>query len=127
MSSRGAGRMIGPVSTRPVAVDRLDKGGPGSGVVGNARITATFGAVIFVLLFIEGITVLRVRALISAHVFVGMLLVPFVVIKLASTGYRFVRYYRGDAAYVEKGPPPFVLRVVGPVVVGTTVVLLATG
>jgi len=100
---------------------------PESGVAGNARITATFGAVIFVLLFIEGITVLRVRALISTHVFVGMLLVPFVVLKLASTGYRFVRYYGGDPAYVEKGPPPLVLRVLGPVVVATTVLLLATG
>jgi len=119
--------MIEPVSTRPAALDRPDEVEPESGVVGNARITATFGAVIFVLLFIEGITVLRVRALISTHVFVGMLLVPFVAIKLASTGYRFVRYYRGDAAYVKKGPPPFLLRVLGPVVVATTVALLATG
>jgi hypothetical protein len=119
--------MIGPVRTHPGAIDRSDEIGAASDVVGNARITATFGAVIFVLLFIEGITVLRVRALISTHVFVGTLLVPFVVIKLASTGYRFVRYYRGDAAYVKKGPPPLLLRVLGPVVAASTVVLFATG
>jgi hypothetical protein len=119
--------IISPVRTRPGAIDGSDDLGARSDVGGNARITATFGAVIFVLLFIEGITLLRIHALISTHVFVGMLLVPFVVIKLASTGYRFVRYYRGDVAYVEKGPPPLLLRVLGPVVVATTVVLLATG
>ena len=97
------------------------------GVVGNARITGTFGAVIFVLLFLEGLTVLRVGALISMHVFVGMLLVPFVVVKMASTGYRFVYYYRGRADYTRKGPPPLVLRLLGPVVVVTTVTLLASG
>ncbi len=99
----------------------------GSGVAGNARITGTFGAVIFVLLFLEGITVLRVRALISMHVFLGMVLVPFVIVKIASTGYRFVRYYGGDTAYADKGPPPLVLRMLGPIVVVTTIALLATG
>lgn len=99
----------------------------GSGVAGNARITGTFGAAIFVLLFVEGVTVLRVRELISLHVFVGMLLVPFVIVKMASTGYRFTRYYRGQAAYAAKGPPPLLLRLLGPVVVVTTVVLFATG
>ncbi|MGO9875787.1 MAG: hypothetical protein ACLPVY_18560 [Acidimicrobiia bacterium] len=98
-----------------------------SGVIGNARITGTFGAVIFVLLFLEGLTVLRVGSLISMHVFVGMLLVPFVIVKMASTGYRFVRYYGGRAGYTDKGPPPLLLRVLGPVVVATTVVLFATG
>ena len=100
---------------------------PAPGVIGNARITGTFGAVIFVLLFLEGITVLRVGSLISMHVFVGMLLVPFVAVKLASTGYRFVRYYGGRADYTRKGPPPLLLRLLGPVVVATTVALLATG
>ena len=79
------------------------------------------------LLFVEGITVLRVQALISMHAFVGMLLVPFVIVKIASTGYRFVRYYGGHPAYTAKGPPPLLLRALGPVVVGTTVALLATG
>ena len=96
-------------------------------VEANARITGTFGAVIFVLLFVEGITVLRVRSLISVHAFVGMLLVPFVIVKLASTGYRFVQYYGGDRSYRAKGPPALLLRVLGPVVVATTVALLATG
>jgi len=85
------------------------------------------GAVTFGLLFVEGITVLRVRDMITLHAFVGMLLVAFVAVKIGSTGYRFARYYAGHAPYTAKGPPHVVLRVLGPVVVVTTVGLLATG
>ena len=42
---------------------------------GNARITGSVGAAIFVLLFVEGLTVLRVKELISWHVFFGVLLI----------------------------------------------------
>jgi hypothetical protein len=94
---------------------------------GNARITGTSGAVIFVLLFVEGLTLLRVRALISTHVFVGMLLVPFVVVKIASTTYRFARYYSGRRDYVDKGAPHVVLRLLGPLVTITTIAVFATG
>jgi hypothetical protein len=115
------------LSTRVDSVEAPSPAESASGVIGNARITGAFGATIFVLLFLEGITVLRVQQLISMHVFVGMLLVPFVIVKMTSTGYRFVRYYGGDRAYVEKGAPPLLLRALGPVVVATTIALFATG
>jgi hypothetical protein len=99
------------------------KGGPR----GNARLTGAIGAVIFVALAAEGFTLLGVHRLISAHVFIGMFLVPAVAVKTASTMYRFARYYTGDPDYVRKGPPPTVLRLFGPIVVLTTVALLATG
>jgi hypothetical protein len=38
-----------------------------------------------------------------------------------------MRYYLGDEAYRHKGPPHWVLRVLGPLVVISTVSLLATG
>jgi hypothetical protein len=98
-----------------------------AGVEGNARLTGSSGAVIFLLLFVEGVTILRINRLISAHVFVGVLLIPFVVVKLASTGYRFARYYTGRYEYVEKGPPPIILRLLGPVASLLTVAVLATG
>lgn len=98
-----------------------------AGVAGNARLTGTVGAVIFVLLAIEGVTILRVQRLISAHVFVGMLVVPPVVLKIGTTTYRFARYYTGDPAYTRKGAPPLVLRLAGPLVVVTSVAVLATG
>ena len=97
------------------------------GVEGNARLTGSAGAVIFVLLAIEGVTILSVQRLISAHVFIGMLLIPIVALKMASTVYRFARYYRGDSAYTRKGPPPVVLRLLGPVVVVLTIAVFGTG
>jgi len=97
------------------------------GVAANARLTATNAAVLIALLAAEGATILRVRQLISPHVFLGMVLIPPVLLKIGSTGYRFVRYYRGAPAYRRKGPPPLVLRLLGPVVVILTLVLLASG
>jgi hypothetical protein len=83
--------------------------------------------VLLVLLAAEGITVRRVRALLTPHVFIGMLLIPPVLLKIGSTGWRFVRYYRGSPAYRRKGPPPVLLRLLGPVVVILTVGVLASG
>lgn len=93
----------------------------------NSRLTGTAGAVLLVLLAAEGVTVPQARSLLSAHVFIGMLLVPPVLLKVGSTGWRFVRYYRGAPAYRRKGPPPALLRILGPAVVLSTVVLLASG
>jgi len=98
-----------------------------AGVSGNARLTAANAALLLVLLAIEGVTVLRVRALLTPHVFVGMLLIPPVLLKVASTGWRFVRYYGGAPAYRRKGAPPVLLRLLGPFVVLLTVVLFASG
>ena len=97
------------------------------GVKSNARLTASNAAVLLVLLAAEGVTILRVRQLVTPHVFIGMLLIPPVLVKIGSTGYRFVRYYRGSPAYRRKGPPPVLLRLLGPVVVILTGVLLASG
>ena len=97
------------------------------GVEGNSRLTAGAGALLFVLLAAEGVTILSVRGLLNAHVFIGMLLIPPVLVKTASTGWRFFRYYTGSAAYVRKGPPPRLLRLLGPAVVVLTVAVLASG
>lgn len=97
------------------------------GVVGNSRLTAMVGAVLLVALFIEGITVLDVNQMFALHAFVGLLLVPVALLKLCSTGYRFLKYYRRDPAYLRKGPPHPVLRILAPLVVISTVALLGTG
>ena len=55
------------------------------------------------------------------------LLVGPVLLKIASTVYRFVRYYSHSAPYVRKGPPSPVLRVLGPLVILTSVAVLGTG
>src|SRR3974390_1606740 len=87
------GPMATTSSRAETSVDHRD-----TGVEGNARITGAMGAAIFVLLFVEGITVLRVRDMISMHVAVGMALVAFVAVKVGSTGYRFLRYYARDSS-----------------------------
>lgn len=97
------------------------------GTDGNERLTGSAGAILIALLAIEGLTVLSLRSLLSLHVFVGVLLIPPVALKIGATGYRFLRYYAGDRAYVAKGPPALLLRALGPVIVVASVVLLATG
>jgi len=101
--------------------------GESAGVLANARLTGVAGAVLHVLLALEGATILRIHALITAHVFLGMLVIPMVLLKTMTTGYRFLRYYRGDPDYVRKGPPPLILRMLGPFVVALTLAVLLTG
>ncbi len=97
------------------------------GPAGNARLTAWTGLVLLVLLAIEGVTLLDVGGLISWHLIVGLLLVPPALLKVGTTGWRIVRYYTGDTAYRQAGPPQVVLRVVGPLVVLFTLLVLGTG
>ena len=98
-----------------------------AGVVGNSRLTGMAGAVIFVLLAAEGLTIRSVGEHLTLHVFIGMMLIPLTVLKTASTGYRIVRYYRGNGAYVRKGAPPLFLRVLGPFVIVLSLAVVATG
>ncbi len=97
------------------------------GPAGNARLTAWTGLVLLILLAIEGATLLDVGGLISWHLIVGLLLVPPAILKVGTTGWRIVRYYTGDTAYRQAGPPQVLLRVLGPLVVLFTLLLLATG
>lgn len=97
------------------------------GVAGNGRLTAALGAVLLVLLAAEGATIPFIGELRVEHILIGMALLGPVAMKLASTGYRFARYYLGSSAYVRKGPPAPALRLLAPGVVFTTVALLGTG
>ena len=97
------------------------------GVAGNARLTGAVAASLLVLLAAEGATIPFIGQLLGPHIFIGMLLIPPVLLKLGSTGYRFAGYYTGSPAYVEKGPPALALRVLGPGVVLTTLALFGTG
>ena len=103
-------------------IDAID-----NGVVGNSRLTASVGVVLLIALLVEGVTVFDVSSMFALHAFVGMMLIPVAVLKMCSTGYRFMKYYRRDPAYRRKGPPHVILRILGPVVVVSTVCLLGTG
>jgi hypothetical protein len=82
---------------------------------------------LIVLLAVLGVTIIRIGGLLSVHLFVGMLLVPPVLLKMASTGYRFARYYTANPAYRRKGPPQLALRLLAPLVVISTVVVMGSG
>ena len=109
-----------PKHARPRAARR-------NSVEGNERLTAGVAVIVFILLFLEGLTVLSVHALLHWHVFIGLVLIPPVFAKIASTSWRFTRYYTGSPSYRRRGPPPAVLRLLGPVLVVLTVALFATG
>jgi hypothetical protein len=55
------------------------------------------------------------------------MLIPPVLLKLGSTGYRFARYYTGSPIYRTKGPPQLALRALAPVLVAATVMIFVTG
>jgi len=100
----------------------------GGGTDGNERLTAATGAVLIALLAVIGVTIISLRPLLSVHLFVGILLIGPVALKLGSTGYRFVRYYTRNPTYRRKGAPPQLQRlIIAPVVVVSTVVVLASG
>jgi hypothetical protein len=97
------------------------------GVAGNEILTCAIAAVLTFLLLAEGVTLLRLGPLLIPHMFIGLVLVPLVLLKLASTGYRFVRYYAHTPAYTEKGPPLLPLRLMAPILVAATLGVFATG
>ena len=75
--------------TRAVARPMLPLLAGWAGPNGNARLTGMTAIVLIVLLAVEGVTILFLRPLLSVHIFVGMLLIPPVLLKLVSTGWRF--------------------------------------
>jgi hypothetical protein len=103
---------------------REDRSG---GTVGNEILTSAAAAVLVVLLAAEGVTIVRMGGLVTAHMFLGLVLIPPVLLKLSSTGYRFVRYYTASRPYREKGPPQTVLRLLAPLLVLATIGVFATG
>ncbi|MEZ2391837.1 hypothetical protein AB6813_20285 [bacterium RCC_150] len=97
------------------------------GVAGNERLTALTGAVLLVLFAVEIVTVVLLRGLMPAHFFVGVLLIGPVAMKTASTGWRFLRYYARHPAYRRKGPPRAAMRVLSPLLLASTLAVIASG
>src|SRR5437763_7423314 len=110
----------------PIGMDG-ENGERRSGVVGNERLTALAGAVLLVLILVELVSVVNLHALLPIHVFVGVLLAGPLVVKLGSTGYRFLRYYTRSPAYVRRGPPRLPLRLLAPLLLVTTLVVIGSG
>jgi hypothetical protein len=97
------------------------------GPAGNARMTAWLGIALLLLFVVECVTLISLHDLIDVHLFVGALLLPLVAAKTATTGWRIARYYAGSEQYVAAGPPPLLLRLLGPLVVLGGLAVLGSG
>jgi hypothetical protein len=76
---------------------------------------------------VETLTTLSLRSYLPVHIFLGLLLLPPVALKLASTGWRFMRYYTHDKPYRLEGPPRLLLRMLAPLLVASTLTLFGSG
>ena len=104
-------------------VTRLLRGG----TEGNARLTATTAVVLLVLLAAEGATIPFVRQQLPLHIFLGLLLIPPVLLKLRAppgvspaTTSAIPRTWRGP-------PHAFMRLLVAPLVVASTIGVFGTG
>jgi hypothetical protein len=61
------------------------------------------------------------------HIFVGVFITFPLLVKMGSTGYRFLRYYTGSPAFVQKGPPRLVMRLLAPLLLIATLSLVTSG
>jgi hypothetical protein len=84
-----AGAKRSAKARRAARVGRRDRFG---GTADNEILTRATAVVLVGLLAAEGVTIVDMRGLMTAHMFMRMVLIPSVLLKLASTGYRFTRY-----------------------------------
>src|SRR5690348_7013051 len=95
---------------------------------GNARLTSVVGLTLLALTIVEFGTLLGgLQHFLSLHVFVGLVLLPPIAVKLASTGWRFARYYSGNDAYRLHGPPQLLMRLLAPLLILLTILLFGSG
>jgi hypothetical protein len=94
----------------------------------NAHLTSVIGLTLLLLTLVEFGTLLGgLQHFLSLHVFVGVVLLPPIAVKLASTGWRFARYYSGNDAYRLHGPPRLLMRLLAPILILLTIVLFGSG
>ncbi len=123
---------------RPAGLRRFVSGG----VAGNRRLSASTGVALHTFLWIQIASALFFaleafnvvipsgpwHAIIRPiHFFVGWMLLPLVLIKVASTSYRAARYYMHNPRYQRAGTPTLVARLTAPVMIISISVLFFTG
>lgn len=104
-----------------------DVAAPSPAVEANHRLTRVTGTVLLPLLGLVFLTGLAMDAYWHAHYVVGFVLIPVVLLKLASTGWRALRYYTGSPVYRAAGPPLLSLRLLAPLLVAAISVALVSG
>jgi len=98
------------------------------GVEGNRRLTALTGVAqlgVLVLVVLSGLVFGDFPAL---HYFLGYAAIPLTLLKLASTGWRFLNYYAvRRRTYRTAGPPRPLPRLLAPLLVASTLAAFVTG
>ena len=132
MTSRGLAGLTAPVAevvaTAAGLSHREDPVAPRTGgPAGNALLTAWLGVLLLAAFLVELLTLVSLQQLVSVHILVGAVLVPLALLKTATTTWRMLGYYAGSPRYRQAGPPPMLLRLLGPAVVLTALAVLGTG
>ena len=96
-------------------------------VFGNRALTSWAG-----LALLPGLGVVALSGLVfgrfwQLHYIVGLALIPLLLLKLGSTGYRALSYYVRRAAYRAAGAPEWIGRLLAPALVLSTLVAMGTG
>lgn len=94
---------------------------------GNEALTSWTGLLLLPLLGLVGLTGVAFGSLWRTHFVVGILLVPVLGMKLATTTYRAVRYYTGSKKYRAAGPPELPARLMAPILIAVTVIAMWSG
>lgn len=115
------------VTKRALIPEPIRSSSPKAKTYANTKLTALTGLLIFMLLALEGVTIPFIGPLLTIHVFIGWVLLPPILLKIASTSYRFTMYYTGNTRYVKAGPPKPLLRALGPLVIVFTTLLMWSG
>jgi hypothetical protein len=111
--------MTGPLDSTPDAARPVTEG--------NEALTSWTGLLLLPLLGLVGLTGVAFGSLWRAHFVVGILLVPVIGMKLATTTYRAVRYYTGSKKYRAAGPPELPARLLAPILIAVTVIAMWSG
>jgi len=114
--------------TTSLPTHRLAAPRPDPGVEGNRRLTALTGVVQLVALTAVVLSGLIFGTAPWLHYFLGFVALPLTVLKLASTGWRFLHYYAARSpAYRTAGPPTPLPRLLAPLLVASTLAAFVTG
>lgn len=98
-----------------------------SSVVRNERLTGIAGTILFILIVSQLVITANLHSLLSVHIFVGILLSGPLLIKMCSTGFKFLLYYAGNPAFVKHGAPNIWLRLLAPFLVMMTILVFISG
>ncbi len=93
----------------------------------NLRLTSYSGLVLLLLLALVYLTGVFFSPLRQVHFAIGFAIIPLLVVKLSSTGWRAANYYLRREPYGSGGPPQLIPRLLAPLLVASAIVATITG